>query len=311
MAFEPIAVDIHASLGIADELNRMSEGLTAIPDDNAQHSTMTLVVTSSPAGGPAKSASSGERVTAEPNGGPTHSSFPHEVGTQRASAVPVATDIDLELDLFSPICTFPVDRSVATNPNRAGAPALGELDQTGENPWLCGDDPDGDAAPVAEFSTPPEPRAAAAAALTSLSASNPCAQTHVEIAFGIAQIGREVVVSHCGAVLAGLPRDVFARSPGISHDSVPGSVSEPARAIPLAALPADVFARRHVDAAASAPATAAQATNTCSSASPPSPHPAASRSSNGPRFGHALDLTRQALFEWMNVLTGPAVVELP
>jgi hypothetical protein len=29
-----------------------------------------------------------------------------------------------------------------------------------------------------------------------------------------------------------------------------------------------------------------------------------------PRFGHAIELTRQALFEWMNVLTGPAVVDI-
>jgi hypothetical protein len=109
-----------------------------------------------------------------------------------------------------------------------------------------------------------------------------------------ADLPGDVFGSSSETELADLPADVF----GPQRMAAPQRESGPFKAEAIADLPRDVFG---------APETRKQpAAEIARSGS----GLGGSRRLDQPRLGHAFELTRDALCAWMNVLTGPAVVDV-
>jgi len=131
-------------------------------------------------------------------------------------------------------------------------------------------------------------------------------------AFVCGALGSDKVHPREEAVTLGdLPRDVFGPLPASMLADLPQPVLEssrvtaprvaiaPSRVVALADLPLDVFA-----APEPSPEVSGAVTRSSSSGS------IGDRGLAEPRLGHAVELTREALYAWMNVLTGPALVDM-
>jgi hypothetical protein len=293
VTFEPIMVDEHAVSGIAYELNNMFDGQKPTLSDSAQEIVTEKVAKPGPHGAVVKS-------------------FPErEAGATVGPTGPFGVGIELELGFVSALRSWAAGVSSAAGPVQPSVAAEAELDQTGDDQWLCGENPDDDWALSAEPSGDRGPAAGTVQmAVTAPKTPEPCADFDEEFAFEIAQSAPPVPPTRLAAALRGLPRDVFAPSRTTKQEEPPGEGAARGGGIVLADLPADVFAWRNSGAAGELPGTRVEAADGSSQVTGPAPRPSAIGSTGQPRFGHAIELTRQALFEWMNVLTGPAILDM-
>jgi hypothetical protein len=118
-----------------------------------------------------------------------------------------------------------------------------------------------------------------------------------------------LAVAPGGTAPSDLPRDVIGPTParpladlpalvfGPSAEPVPHVALAPSKMVSVAELPLDVFG---------GPGPSPETTTVISRSLPNSN----GSQGAGPRLGHAVELTREALYAWMNVLTGPALVEV-
>jgi hypothetical protein len=315
ISFEPIVVAENLDLGVAYELNRLSEGVAVAP--------VPAVRCDEPL-------SPGD---------------------------PIPCSEHLELSLLSQLWRFAGERWIHADSGRPGEAAVGELDQTVDEFWLCGENDDVVAPTEPAVASQPKNGAAtikdAAAAATSPEA---CTDFDLEMAFEIAQSLGKLPTPRPVPVVPDLPRDVFAPAQSTAVVTLPRAVRAPARETVLADLPVNVFAppavnaepQSHVanesepgltlgviveaeaeilsasqrqiasvDESAQASAAIGSRSQTpidpraaCPEKTSAAPGATASGSFPQPEFGDAVELTREALFAWMKVLAGPAVVDV-
>jgi hypothetical protein len=122
--------------------------------------------------------------------------------------------------------------------------------------------------------------------------------------------GRGSVRADATTALADLPRDLFGPAPVVTLAELPQAVFgppsglaasgglNPSSALALADLPRNVFGPRDASLQAS------------NNVALPSSGALGGGRLAGPRLGHAVELTRAAWYAWMNVLTGPALVDV-
>ncbi|MFI5455581.1 MAG: hypothetical protein ACHRXM_09030 [Isosphaerales bacterium] len=278
IALEPIVLDEDLFSRVAFQLNRMAEGI-GIP-------------------------------TACPVPPPPAPAPPTVVDTTPLALEPIAASDDLELSVLGELCRVALETRAPVSPARVAARKPRDVEQPDDDSFVCG------AGDLDETLS------------TQVAASKPMPAVTPETAGGDFVALSETDLDFCSgnaclldrfiedaptpppvALLADLPQDVFGPSPKTTLAEAPRVASGPPRAaaprvtsgrrgvVALADLPRDVFAPPE-------PSPTSRQDTSSSSRS------IVGRGSAQPRLGHAVELTREALYAWMNVLTGPALVDV-
>jgi hypothetical protein len=237
---------------------------------------------------------------------------------------PIAPSNDIELSVLAELCRMTTEAAPAERPTARAPGALGGTDRQTS---VCGRGEIGESQASEPGRSMPQPQAPSAE-------SSPIALTEMDLdfrsptpwmvagslEFGSTQPqvsssadhdppGSQTLFTEASPP-ADLPGDVFGPSPETTLADLPQAVFGPPRvasppqhvqpkiAVTLADLPHNVFAAPAPNANASAEIARSGSGSSGGSRL------------GGPRLGHAFELTRDALYAWMNVLTGPALVEM-
>ncbi len=277
VSFEPIAVDVNDDAGIAFELNRMSEGLCTAP-----------IVTPAPALAPS--------FPAQPIAATTHGEAALVVADPIAAGKPA-----VEPSMTTESCGLAENARTAAEPAEPGQWWLSVVDGTTQEDCLCGESLEAAAPLEVKLDPPTVPDAIATpAAVAATSALAPEFDLDEEFDFEIAKNCAAAAAIQTVSRLPELPGDVFApaRAPVRLESPVAAPATEPVAV--LAKLPDDVFGWQEVKNVRLEPPVRTSS----------APRSTAGGSSTAPRLGQAVELTRAALYAWMNVLAGPAVVDV-
>jgi len=296
VAFEPYVPDEDLFARVAFELSRMTEGI-AIP-------------------------------TASPVPTPTAPALPPIVDDSPLCFEPVAASDDLELSVLGELCRVTLETRTPVASEQVAAPEPRVVEPADDGSFVCGAGDGGQVLPTEFASSKPIPEITTGTTGGELLAlSEP--ETDLDFCSGaacllnrdfddaptlppvatLADLPSDVFGPAPKTTLADLPPNVFGGSPGTAEAvsvapgpallaaprvasgsqqlAAPRVASGPSRVVVLADLPSNVFGPPE-----------------------PSPEPKVDRGFAGPRLGHAVELTRDALYAWMNVLTGPALVDV-
>jgi len=282
IALEPIVLDQDVFSQVAFQLTRMAEGIGI--------------------------------TTACPEPTPSAPVTPTVVDTTPPRLEPIAASDDLELSELGELCRVALETRAPVSPQRVAARKPREVEQPDDDSFVCGAG-DGDLTLSTQVAT-----------------SKPMPGVTTETAGGDFVAISETDLDFCSgngclldsfiedaptpppvALLADLPQDVFGPSAKTTLAEAPRVVSAPPQAaaprvatgprtvVALADLPRDVFAPPEPSPK---PNSESHQAGTIKELSRP---PATLAQ---PRLGHAVELTRDALYAWMNVLKGPALVDV-
>ena len=254
--------------------------------------------------------------------------------------VPVAGSDDLDVSLLGELCHAAEATQAETASTQVTARTTAEVDQSDDNSFICSGFGDGVKVPVREVAT-----AMPKSALTTETVRGDLvAQTEADLDFcagadcGFDRYLEQTPTALRVASLPDLPGDVFGPSPEPIRPEAPRVASAPPQVVtphdpsgsPQLAVsrdrsgPHEITARRDVAGPppamvlADLPRNVFAPLDRASERRPENPlerNPASVQTAVGhtvaaPRLGHAVELTRDALYAWMNILTGPALVDV-